>query len=264
MATRNSGPWRRLGVGLTVAALGGAIALDLGLPSLVSFWGDRSFLVPLAAVLGAILWLTPARPLVGWAVAILAALWLGVAFTPLTVWLEDGLVRSDPPQAADLVYVFASRIQGDGDPSTDAMSRLLKGIELVAEGRAPRLAVSEIPPPNGRYLPVARLWMQTLAPRGQVLSVGSTVNTHDEALAVARLCREQGWRRVLAVTSPTHARRAAATLEKQALDVVSAPAIETSFDLERLVWPEDRRLAFGAIAHERLGLLVYRRRGWID
>ena len=139
MATGGSGRWRRLGVGLAVAALGGAIALDLGLPSLVSFWGDRSFLLPLAAVLGAILWLTPARPLVGWTVALLVALWLAVAFTPLTVWLEDGLVRRDPLQAADIVYVFASRIQGDGDPSTDAMSRLLKGIELVADGRAPRV-----------------------------------------------------------------------------------------------------------------------------
>jgi len=201
---------------------------------------------------------------VGWTVALLVALWLAVAFTPLTVWLEDGLVRRDPLQAADIVYVFASRIQGDGDPSTDAMSRLLKGIELVADGRAPRLAVSEIPPPNGRYLPIARLWMETFAPRGQVLSVGSTVNTHDEALAVARLCRERGWRRVLAVTSPTHARRAAATLETQALEVISAPAIETNFDLERLVWPDDRRQAFAAIAHERIGLLVYRHRGWID
>jgi uncharacterized SAM-binding protein YcdF (DUF218 family) len=134
----------------------------------------------------------------------------------------------------------------------------------VADGRASCLAVSEIPPPNGRYLPIARLWMETFAPRGQVLSVGPVVNTHDEALAVARLCRERGWRRVLAVTSPTHTRRAAATLEKQALEVISVPAIETHFDVERLVWPEDRRCAFAAIAHERVGLLVYRRRGWID
>jgi uncharacterized SAM-binding protein YcdF (DUF218 family) len=69
--------------------------------------------------------------------------------------------------------------------------------------------------------------------------------------------------RVLAVTSPTHTRRAAATLEKQGLAVISVPSIETNFDLERLRHPGDRRRAFGAIAHERLGLVVYRRRGWI-
>jgi hypothetical protein len=46
--------------------------------------------------------------------------------------------------------------------------------------------------------------------------------------------------------------------------VFAVPAVETRFDLERLRWPGDRREAFAAIAHERIGLLVYRRRGWID
>jgi uncharacterized SAM-binding protein YcdF (DUF218 family) len=82
-------------------------------------------------------------------------------------------------------------------------------------------------------------------------------------MAVASLPRAR-WRRVLAVTSPTHSRRAAAALEKEGLVVMAAPSIETRFDLERLNWPGDRREAFAAIAHERLGLVVYRRRGWID
>jgi len=46
--------------------------------------------------------------------------------------------------------------------------------------------------------------------------------------------------------------------------VIAVPSIETRFDLERLNYPADRRQAFATIAHERLGLLVYRRRGWID
>jgi uncharacterized SAM-binding protein YcdF (DUF218 family) len=66
------------------------------------------------------------------------------------------------------------------------------------------------------------------------------------------------------VTSPTHTRRAAAALEKEGLVVFAVPAVETRFDLERLGWPGDRREAFAAIVHERIGLLVYRRRGWID
>jgi uncharacterized SAM-binding protein YcdF (DUF218 family) len=247
-----------------VGTLGGLVALDLELPTLVSMTGDRSFLVLVAAMLGALLWLTSLRRLVAWAAALLAGLWLVVTFTPLTAWLRDGLVRKDPPQAADAVFVFGSRIQEDGDPTTDAMSRLLKGVELVAQGRAPRLVVSELPPPNGRYAPVAQAWVGEFASRGEVLSVGLVQNTHEEAVAVARLFRERGWRRVLAVSSPTHTRRAAATLEKEGLEVISVPAIETRFDLERLDWPAERRRAFGAITHERIGLLVYRRRGWID
>jgi uncharacterized SAM-binding protein YcdF (DUF218 family) len=133
----------------------------------------------------------------------------------------------------------------------------------VAAGRAPRLLVSEVPPPAGPYAPLARAWLDAFARGSELVSVGRIRNTREEAVAVAKLCRERGWTRVLAVTSPTHTRRAAAALEKEGLFVISVPSVETRFDLERLHWPGDRREALGAIAHERLGLGVYRRRGWI-
>lgn len=261
---RPAGRLSRLGVGLTAGALAGLMVADLNLTSLVSHFGDRTYLVPPVAALGALLWLTPLRRLAGAAVALLALLWLVVSFTPMTSWLAEGLVRRDAIEAADAVFVFASRVQEDGDPTTDAMSRLLKGVELVAEGRAPRLLVSEVPPPSGPYAPLARAWLDAFARSGEVVSVGRIVNTHEEATAVAKLCRERGWRRVLAVTSPTHTRRAAAALEKEGLVVFAVPSVETRFDLERLNWPGDRREAFAAIAHERIGIVVYRRRGWID
>ena len=254
----------RLGMGLVAGALAGFVALDLNLPSLVSYWGDRTYLLPPAAALGALLWLvTPLRRLAGVALALLCALWLVVAFTPVTAWMAEGLVRRDRVEAADAVFVFGSRLQEDGDPTSAAMSRLLKGVELVAAGHAPRLLVSEVPPPSGPYAPLARAWVTAFAGRGEVLSVGSVVNSRDEAVAVGKLCRERGWTRVLAVTSPTHTRRAAATLEKEGLRVFAVPSIEIRFDIERLRWPSDRRLAFAAAAHERIGLIVYRRRGWI-
>jgi uncharacterized SAM-binding protein YcdF (DUF218 family) len=258
------GRWAAAGTGLCAGGLAGLVVVDLNLPSLVSWNGDRSYLVPAGAVLGALLWLTPLRRVTGAAVGLLGLLWGFVAFTPATSWLTDGFVRRDRVEAADAVFVFASRIQVDGDPTTDAMSRLLKGIELVADGRAPRLVVSEVPPPAGAYAPLARAWMAAFAPRGEVVGLGRIRDTHDEAVAVAGLFRERGWTRVLAVTSPTHTRRASAALEKQGLVVLAVPAIETRFDLERLHSPGDRRGAFAAIAHERIGLFVYRRRGWID
>ncbi len=254
----------RFGIGLALGLLAGFIVVDLNLPSLVSYFGDRTYLVPVVALLGALLWLTPLRRVVGAAVVLLVALWLVVAFTPLTSWLAQGLVRRDPVQDADAVFVFSSRVQEDGDPTSDAMSRLLKGVELVAEGRAKHLLVSEVPPPAGAYAPLARAWLAAFAHRGEVVSVGRVVNTRQEAVAVARLCRERGWTRVLAVTSPTHTRRAAAALEKEGLTVVAVPSIETRFDLEDLHWPGDRREAFAAIAHERLGIVYYRRKGWIE
>jgi uncharacterized SAM-binding protein YcdF (DUF218 family) len=253
----------RAGVGLVVGALAGFLALDLRFLSIVSYQGDKSFLVPAAAAAGALLWLTPLRRLVGLGVVLLSLLWFAVTFTPLTAFMVDDLVRRDEVQAADAVFVFASRIQLDGEPSSDAMSRLFRGLELVADGRAPRLVVSELPPPYPPCAPLVRDWVRRFAPAVEVLSFGPIRNTHDEAVHLAALFRERGWKRVLAVTSPTHTRRASACLEKEGLDVVSVPAIETDFDLERLDYPGDRREAFGVVVHERLGLIVYRRRGWI-
>jgi uncharacterized SAM-binding protein YcdF (DUF218 family) len=260
---RSDGYLARAGIGLVAGALGGFVALDLQLPSLVSFWGDRSFLVPAAAAAGALLWLSPLRRLVGLGVALLSLLWLAVAFTPLTSAMVDGLVRRDEVQAADAIFVFGSRIQLDGDPSSDAMSRLFRGVELAADRRASRLVVSELPPPFPSYAPLARDWIERFAPAVEVLSIGPIRSTHDEAVDLAALFRRRGWKRVLAVTSPTHTRRASACLEKEGLEVVSVPAIETDFDLERLDFPADRRKAFSALAHERVGLFVYRRRGWV-
>jgi uncharacterized SAM-binding protein YcdF (DUF218 family) len=244
--------------------MAGFIALELDLASLVSFWGDRTFLVPAAAFVGAAVWPTPLRRLAMAGVALLAALWLAVAFTPLTIRMAAPLVRQDPVQAGDAVFVFASRIQMDGDPTTDAMSRLLRGVELVGEGRSRYLVVSEMPGPEGRYAPLAEAWVERFSPSAEVLGVGPVYNTHDEAVAVAQLFRERGWKRVLAVTSPTHTQRASAALEFQGLEVVAIPSVETRFNLEGLERFGDRREAFSNLAHEWVGLFVYRRRGWID
>lgn len=254
----------RAAVGLTVGALAGLIATDLDFGALVSFWGDASWFVPAAALGGLLLWLTRLRPLVAVATAFVVGLWLVVAFTPLTSWLADGLVRRDDPRPADAVFVFASRLQTDGEPTGEAMSRLLKGVELAAEGRAGRIVVSELPPPSREYAPLVREWSRRFAAGVEVIAIGPTSRSREEAVALARLCSERGWQHVLAVSSPVHTLRAAASLEKEGLRVTSVPAIETRFDVENIDRPDERRRAFGSILHERIGLFVYRRRGWID
>lgn len=264
MASGEGGRRRRAWTGLAAGALAGFIAIDLGLPALVSWWNDWSYVVVASAIIGAAVWLTPLRRLGVLTVGLLGALWLAVAFTPLTAAMTDGLVRRDPLQGGDAVFVFGSSVQADGDPTASSMARLFRGLELVADGRASHLVVSEIPPPAGDLAPLARAWVARFAPNAEILVVGQITNTHDEAVALKALFEERGWSRVLAVTSPTHMRRAAAALEAQGLVVVAVPALETRFDLEGLPFPADRRAAFGTLAHEWIGLHVYRQRGWID
>jgi uncharacterized SAM-binding protein YcdF (DUF218 family) len=253
----------RIAAGLSVGALAGLLADDLELAAMLSFWLDSSWAVPACALVFGAGWCTPLRKALAAAAAAVACLWLAVAYSPLVARAADGLVRRDTLAAGDAVFVFAASMQRDGEPTAATTARLLRGIELVAAGRAARLVVSDLVdyPPS---TPVALRWVAAFAARPvEVVSIGAIRNTREEALALAKLCRERGWRRVLAVTSPVHTTRACGALERAGLDVVCAPSLETRYDLETLQEARDRRNAFAPILHERIGLLVYRRRGWV-
>jgi uncharacterized SAM-binding protein YcdF (DUF218 family) len=255
--------WRPSGLGAACGGVAGFAARDLDLRSLVSYWHDVHVLVAAAALLGALLWRTPLKRLVAGTAALLACAWMTVAFTPLTPTLAAGLARRDPLRPADAVFVLASRIQDDGDLTSSALSRLVHGLRLVAEGHAPRLILSELHPPSAPYALPARELMRDFHITGELLTVGPVGNTRDEAVAVAQLGRARGFRRILLVTSPLHSRRASAAFEREGLDVVSSPCPEARYDVESLATPGERLMAFGGVTHERVGLWVYARRGWI-
>ena len=256
----------RLWTGLVLGSATALLARDLDLPTLVSYWEDRVPLVLVTAVVVAALWAWAARlrPLLLGVTALLGATWLLVAFTPVTRWMARDLPRRDAESPADAVFVLASRLQDDGELTTPAMSRLLHGLELLGQGLAPRLVLSELPAKHYQpYAPAARALMAHLGLRQELLTVGPVHNTREEALAVAELFRDHGWKRLLLVTAPTHSRRAAATFEGAGLEVISSPSIETQFDLETLGGYDERLGAFGDLVHELVGIQVYRWRGWI-
>jgi uncharacterized SAM-binding protein YcdF (DUF218 family) len=253
----------RPGVGLAIGALTGLLIRDLDLPTLLSFWGDREPLVVAVTLVVGLGWCTRLWKAF---LAILLALvlsWLTVAFTPLSSWLAAGLVRRDAIRAADAVFVFSSRMQRDAEPTSDSLARLLGGIELIAQGHSRTLVLSELASPERSLSEYARPLLERLDVEAQLVLVGPVRNTRDEALGVAGLCRSHGLCRVLAVTSPTHSSRACASLEALGLEVISVPAVEPRFDLETLDRPSERLQAFGSVIHERVGRLVYERRGWI-
>ena len=257
-------PWRRrLAIGVALGLLAGLVVKELDLMMLVSYWGPRAPMVLVITVLAAALYLTRARALVVGVVAALALLWVAVALTPLDARLLEGLLRADAPANADAVFVFSSSLQPDGEPSSEAMTRLLRGLELIGEHRAPRLILSEQRPPQRSYAALARTWMEHLGVHAELMTVGPIDNTHEEGVAVGALFRERGWKRVIAVTAPTHERRAAAVLEHEGVTVIAVPSIETRYDLQSLTRSDDRVNAFGNIVHERMGLYMYRRRHWI-
>src|SRR5207248_1339648 len=251
---RSPRSWPDRLAGAAGGAVAGFLLRDLAVESFASFW-------ILFAIAGAVLWAGRLKTLVAGAVALLLTLWLAVAFSPLVIWMERGLVRRDAPRVADAVLVLASRLQGDGQPSAPALSRLVHALELVREMRTPHLVVTELPPPSGSYASVARELAGGLGLGPEVVSVGPVRRTRDEAVAAAALCRARGWRHLLLVTSPTHSRRACAAVERAGVEVTCSPSIETEFDVETLDRPSERILAFRSALHEWVGLLVYRWRG---
>ncbi len=250
-------------LGTAVGLLAGLVARDLDLTSLVSFWGDRLVLPPLGGMAGAMLATTRFRKILYAVTAGLVALWMVVAYTPLSAALVDGLVRKDALKPSDAVLVLGSRMQTDGDPTSTQLARLFRGLELMKDGLAPRLLITELPPPFASQRPFAQAMLTRFRPDAELVDLGSTLNTHDEALLTASYMRAHGVRRLIVTTSPTHTFRGAAVLEAQGLEVLSAPCLETKFDLETLDRSEERLMSFGAIIHERLGIFAYRWRGWI-
>lgn len=255
-----------LAEGALCGALLGFVSKELRLKALLSLWGPAAPLVPMGMALGVLLSLTRLKRLLGWLTGGALLLWLVVAFLPLTPSLVQGLGRADPVTSADAIYVLASRMQTDGDPSDVAESRLVRGLELLGEGRATRLIVGELPAPSGSYAALAKSMMRRLGGLDvgrELLVVGPVRTTQEEAHAVAALMRSRGLKRLLLVTSPIHALRSSLTFEKEGLEVISVPCRETLYDFEALDQPDDRLLIFGALLHERLGLLYYRLQGWL-
>jgi uncharacterized SAM-binding protein YcdF (DUF218 family) len=191
-------------------------------------------------------------------------LWSVVAWTSLARHWAHAIMRADPLQDADAIYVLGSRVQTDEEFTTDAMQRLLRGIELAQQKRAPRIVLSEVWPPAWSYERAARRELDALGVKTELLSIGLVRDTHDEAVAFGRMAREHGWHRVIVVTSPTHCRRSALAFEHEGLQVIAQPSMETRYDLPRLPNADDRVAAFGSLMHETVGVWIYRARGWVD
>lgn len=249
--------------GASLGLVAGLLARDLDLTTLVSFWGDRLILVPVGALIGALCVATRLRKPFYAVTAGLVLLWIAVSYGPVSRMLLTGLVRSDTLGPADAVLVLSSRMQADGDPTAAQLSRLFRGLELVKDGLAPRLIISDLPPPFAAQKPFVQAMLSRFDPEVELVVLQPVLNTHDEAVMAARYLTSLGLRRIIVTTSPTHTFRGAALLEALGLEVMATPARETRFDLETLDRPEERLMSFGSIIHERLGILVYRWRGWI-
>jgi uncharacterized SAM-binding protein YcdF (DUF218 family) len=229
----------------------------------------------------------------GLSAAGLALLWLASMpwLSRQLVWgLEERAVRlmPDPLPAADAVLVLGGGLVPPLPPRrrvevSDAADRLLTGVDLIRQGKAPWLVVSggrvtfasgDPSPPEATY--AATLAASLGVPPERIVRSEAPRNTAEEAMAMRAIARERGWRTLLLVTSATHLPRATATF-RHLTDLRIVPVAcdfqlaarnqsgqATAESLVLDILPNAGSLASTTSSlKELLGLTVYRLRGWL-
>ena len=208
------------------------------------------------------------------------------ASTPLSHSLLATLESKWPPvDVAQLPECDAIVVLGGGlEPSEfepagihlmGASDRLFTGLMLAKKGRGRLILIG-----GGSYqrtlgttaseADAARLWVEQwqLSPV-PVQSLGHCRDTHDEAVKVAALAVQHGWKRVALVTSAYHMTRSKAVFEKAGTAVVPVPCnyLSAAMRDRRVNWLEVPNAAnmahFEAWMHEIIGWWAYRLRGWV-
>jgi uncharacterized SAM-binding protein YcdF (DUF218 family) len=182
--------------------------------------------------------------------------------------------------AADAVIMLGggfepSRLEAFGLGLTPDADRAVMALELVRQRKGGVLVLSgaETVLENGERRVEADMMVKWLAawklPDVPVLSLGACENTHDEAVKVARLAKEKGWKKIILVTSAYHMPRAAACFRTEGVPVVCVPCdYKTSLSLEgrggvELVPRYQGVIKLSLYVREKVGWQMYRLRGWI-
>lgn len=184
-------------------------------------------------------------------------------------------VESSPPGGAIVV------LGGDvGIPSSPRVTsqlngnRLIHAYRLYQAGKAPVILISagNVFPQEGLE-PEAfysrRLLEEFGVPSDAILVERDSRNTHENAVRTRKILGAIGIDRILLVTSSFHMKRAVLTFEKSGFDVIPSPSGISVVDYAqpRFLdwWPSLGNLKKAQILiHEKIGLMVYRIRGWTD
>lgn len=118
------------------------------------------------------------------------------------------LTFADAPSAADAIVILGGE--------SESYSRTRQAVELFNQGYAPRVVFSGGTMRDfGLACSSAQFSLEAAQelglPKSSVVISDEAQSTYDEAVNLARLARERGWRSLIVVTDPFHTRRAGRT-----------------------------------------------------
>ena len=183
------------------------------------------------------LWVKRVLRIVG--LLILALTLMAVLVVGVLSWQINRLGSQDLAQPADAIVILGARVNADGSPSSDLLSRTFHGIDLYNAGLAPvvicaggaggdRLSAGAV---ACRY---AAEELGLPADNALFAQEGNAWTTADEAAKVSSIMRANGWRSAILVSHPLHLFRAKWLFEREGIEVYTSP---TNTNLRRIFPP---------------------------
>lgn len=124
-----------------------------------------------------------------------------------------------------VAVVLGAQILPGGRPSRTLEARTLHAAKLYAAGKVREVIVTggvgENPPSEAMVM--ARILRENGVPEKAMILEEEALSTWDSAWLVARIARENGQKRVLAVTDPLHCARTVAAFREAGLEAVAEP-----------------------------------------
>jgi uncharacterized SAM-binding protein YcdF (DUF218 family)/glycosyltransferase involved in cell wall biosynthesis len=195
--------------------------------------------------------------------ATLALSYLLLFETPFVFLLAEPLRLSEPPRAADAIVVFAGGVGESGEAGGGYQERVKQAADLYQAGHAAEMVFSSGFVFAFREAEVMRMLAVANGVPEEAIHLESRArNTYENVIYSAGIARQQGWTRVLLVSSPYHMRRASLTWRQMAPDIEAIPTPT----------PTSQFYAHGrgasleqirGIAQEYAAIALYWWRGWI-
>ena len=184
------------------------------------------------------------------------------------------LVKESP--TADAIVLLGGELQLPAPPRVESQlggNRAVHTMRLYQAGKAPLIIVS-----GGNVFPQEGLQSESVytvelleewgIPRNAILVEENSRSTRENAVETAKLLRERNLDRVLLVTSAFHMPRALATFRTAGVSAIPSPSsISANLTHPQILdWIPSLEGLGGLknVIHEKLGILVYRSRGWIE
>lgn len=186
---------------------------------------------------------------VKWFSFVFTAVFLVVMLSPLANWLASPLLETDGPRKADLIAVLGGGAYSNGVLGSASNERLIRGVLLYREGRAPKLiftggsvvgikaklghTVLGKSALEGRFTEAGL--MRDIAvgmgvPPGDCLAEDKSLSTFENLRNLKAYMEKEGLKTALLVSSPLHMKRTALVAKKLGVDFTLAPAFDATMN----------------------------------